>query len=255
MSGDPATHGTGAGQPISLSEAYSVQSPDDNRALYAKWADTYESDFTVPRRYIYPRAAAELLSEGFPGSGPVLDVGCGTGLVGEYLRDLGVAVVAGSGPVLDVGCGTGLVGEYLRDLGVAVVDGIDISVEMLAKACAKTAADGRPVYRQTFEIDLTGPVDIASDTYSGIISTGTFTHGHVGPDGIAELLRIARPGACCVIGVNASIFEPDGFKDRFERYATEGAINGLDVHLRQVYEGADSSDPNQMAQIAVFAVG
>ncbi len=225
MSGDPTAHGTVAGQPIGLSEAYSVESPDDNRALYAKWADTYESDFTVPRRYIYPRAAAELLSEGFRGSGPVLDVGCGTGLVGEHLRDL----------------------------GVAVVDGIDISLEMLAKARAKTAADGSPVYRKTFEVDLTGPVDIASDTYSGIISTGTFTHGHVGPDGIAELLRIARPGACCVIGVNASIFEPDGFKDRFERYATEDAINGLEVHFRQVYEGADSSDPDQMAQIAVFA--
>ena len=226
MPGDPATHETEAGQPIGLSEAYSVQSPDDNRALYAKWADTYESDFTVPRRYIYPRAAAELLCERF----------------------------SGSGPVLDVGCGTGLVGEYLRDLGVAVVDGIDISPEMLAKARAKTAADGRPVYRQTFEADLTGPISIAGDTYAGIISTGTFTHGHVGPDAIAELLRIARSGACCVIGVNASVFESEGFKDRFARYAAEGVIEGLEVLLRQVYEGADGSEPNDMAEIAVFAV-
>ena len=30
-----------------------------------------------------------------------------------------------------------------------------------------------------------------------------------------------------MIGVNASIFEPDGFKDRFERHATEGDITGL----------------------------
>ena len=117
MSGDPATHETEASQPIGLTEAYSVESPDDNRALYAKWADTYESEFTVPRRYIYPRTAAELLCEAF----------------------------LGSGPVLDAGCGTGLAGEQLRHLGIAVVDGIDISVEMLAKARAKTAADGRPV--------------------------------------------------------------------------------------------------------------
>ena len=226
MSGDPATHETEAGKPIGLTEAYSVESPDDNRSLYAKWADTYESDFTVPRRYIYPRTAAELLVEGF----------------------------SGSGPVLDAGCGTGLVGEQLRDLGIAVVDGIDISVEMLAKARAKTAADGRPVYRKTVEVDLTGPIDIASDTYSGMISTGTFTHGHVGPDGIDELLRIARPGACCVIGVNASVFESDGFKDRFERYASEGVIQGLEIQFRQVYEGADGSDPNHMAQIAIFSV-
>lgn len=209
-----------------MAEAYSVQSPDDNRALYAKWAETYESEFTVPRRYIYPRTAAEILCEGYTDSGPVLDAGCGTGLTGEQLREL----------------------------GIAVVDGFDISAEMLAKARAKTAADGSPVYRATVEVDLTGPIEVASDTYAGIISTGTFTHGHVGPDSIAELLRIAQPGAFCVMGVNASIFESHGFKDRFELHEAEGLIDGLEVQYRQVYEGADGSDLNHMAQIAVFTV-
>ena len=205
MSGDSATHEAEASKPIGLTEAYSVQSPEDNRALYAKWADTYESEFTVPRRYVIDRTAAELLRQG----------------------------LSGSGPVLDAGCGTGLVGEQLRRLGIAVVDGIDISVEMLAKARAKTTADGSPVYRETVEADLTGPIDIASDTYVGIISTGIFTHGHVGPDGIIELLRVARPGARCVIGVNSSVFETGGFKDRFERYAAEGVIDRLEVQLHR----------------------
>lgn len=224
MSNDSATQDSDADEPIGLAEAYSVQSPDDNRALYAKWAETYESEFTVPRRYIYPRTAAEILCEGYTDSGPVLDAGCGTGLTGEQLREL----------------------------GIAVVDGFDISAEMLAKARAKTAADGSPVYRATVEVDLTGPIDVASGTYAGIISTGTFTHGHVGPDSIAELLRIARPGAFCVMGVNASIFESNGFKDRFELHEAEGLIDGLEVQYRQVYEGADGSDLNHMAQIAVF---
>ena len=226
MSGDSDPNQGEASRPIGLEEAYSVESPDDNRALYAVWADTYESDFTVPRRYVYDRNAAQLLCQGF----------------------------SGSGPVLDAGCGTGLVGEQLRRLGVTVVDGLDISRQMLAKARSKTAPDGSPVYRQLIEADLTGPIDIASDTYAGLVSAGTFTHGHVGPDGIAELLRAARPGARCVIGVNASIFEMDGFKDRFDRYAADGVIDGLEVQLRQVYEGADGSEPNHMAQVAVFTV-
>ena len=213
-------------RPIGLKEAYSVKSPDDNRALYAVWADTYESEFTVPRRYVYDRNAAGLLCQGF----------------------------SGSGPVLDAGCGTGLVGEQVRDLGVTVVDGLDISPEMLAKARSKTAPDGSPVYRQLIEADLTGPIDIASDTYAGLVSAGTFTHGHVGPDGIAELLRIARPGARCVIGVNSSIFDANGFRDRFERYAADGVIDGLEVQLREVYEGTDGREPDHMAQVAVFTV-
>ncbi len=228
MSGDSdRSRGEAGNKPIGLEEAYSVESPDDNRALYAKWADTYESEFTVPRRYVYDRNAAELLCQGF----------------------------SGSGPVLDVGCGTGLVGEQLRRRGIAVVDGLDLSSQMLAKARSKTAADGSPVYRHLIEADLTGPIDIAGDTCAGIVSAGTFTHGHVGPDGIAELLRAARPGARCAIGVNFSIFETNGFKDRFERYAADGVIDGLEVMLRQVYEGADGGEPNHMAQIAVFTVG
>ena len=226
VSGDSDPSQGEAGRPIGLNEAYSVESPDDNRALYAKWADTYESGFTVPRRYVYDRNAAELLCRGF----------------------------SGSGPVLDAGCGTGLVGEQLRRRGVTVVDGLDISPEMLARARSKTAPDGSPVYRQLIEADLTGTVNIASDTYAGLVSAGTFTHGHVGPDGLAELLRAVRPGARCAIGVNFSIFETNGFKDRFERYAADGAIEGLEVQVRQVYEGADGSEPNHMAQIAVFTV-
>ena len=213
-------------EPIGLEEAYAVKSPDDNRELYAKWAATYESEFTVPKRYIYDRNAAELLCEGF----------------------------SGSGPVLDAGCGTGLTGEQLRLLGVDVVDGVDISPEMLSKAGRKTAPDGSPVYRQLMEADLTGPIDIASGVYAGIVSTGVFTHGHVGPDGVAELVRVARPGARGVIGVNSSLFESKGFKDLFDRYAADGVIEGLDVELRQVYEGADGSDPNHMALVAVFTL-
>ena len=209
-----------------LKAAYAVKSADDNRELYAKWAATYESEFTIPQGYIADRNAAELLCEGF----------------------------SGSGPVLDWGCGTGLVGVHLRHGGVEVIDGIDISPEMLAQARSKTGPDGSPVYRRLMEADLNGPIDIPSDVYSGIVSMGVFTHGHVGPGGIAELLRVARPGARGVVGVHSSIFEADGFRDRFERYAADGVIEGLDVKRRQSYEDADVDEPNHVALIAVFTV-
>ena len=215
-----------AGLAACLDAAYAVKTPDDNRELYANWAATYESEFTAPNRYIYDRNVATLLLEG----------------------------ITDPGPVLDAGCGTGLVGAQLRRLGVRIVDGIDISADMLAKARSKTTAGGDAVYRSLTEADLTGAVDIASNTYAAIVSAGVFTHGHVGPDGLAELLRVARPGARGVIGVNSSIFESGGFKDRFERYEADGVINGLNVELRGVYERADGSEPNHMALIAVFTV-
>ena len=214
------------GTDIGLQEAYAVDGPDDNRVLYAKWADTYEQ-FLDKNRYIYARQVAEIFSE---------------------------RPSAHTGAVLDVGCGTGRVGAELFRLGVSPIDGIDISPEMLGKARGKSGPGGAPAYRHLIEADLTAPLDLATGSYSGIVSSGAFTHGHLGPDVLSELLRVARPGSDGVIGVNSSVFESNGFKDRFDRYSADGVISGLEVELRPVYEGADGSEPNHMACIAVFTV-
>ena len=211
---------------VGLKEAYAVDGPDDNRVLYAKWAATYEQ-FLDKNRYIYARQVAEIYGERSPVHGE---------------------------PVLDAGCGTGRVGAALFRLGVSPIDGIDISPEMLTKARGKSGPGGEPVYRRLIEADLTALLDLATDSFSGIVSSGAFTHGHLGPDVLSELLRIARPGSVGVIGVNSSVFESNGFGDRFDRYCADGVIGGLEVMLRQVYEGADGSEPNHMAHIAVFTV-
>ena len=105
---------------LGLEEAYSVETADDNRRLYAKWATTYESDFVEAKQYRYPKAIAEVFNE----------------VVGPVKR------------VLDIGTGTGLTGMYLTHLRPGVViDGMDISPEMLAQAKLKIRGNGSPVYR------------------------------------------------------------------------------------------------------------
>ena len=209
-----------------LKAAYAVRSPDDNRELYAKWAATYEQ-FLKDNRYIYARQVAEIFAD---------------------------RSSAGGEPVLDAGCGTGRLGWELSRLGVSPVDGIDISPEMLAEARTMTGPGGAPSYRQLMEADLTGSIALETDSYSGLVSSGVFTHGHLGPDALAELLRVVRPGSVGVIGVNSSIFESNGYKDRFERYAADGVIDGLDAQLRKVYEDADSSNANHFAYLVAFTV-
>lgn len=209
-----------------LKAAYAVKSPDDNRGLYAKWAATYEQ-FLEDNRYIYARQVAEIFAERSPAEGV---------------------------PVLDAGCGTGRVGLELCRLGVSPVDGMDISPEMLDRARTMSGPAGVPAYRCLIEADLTGPIDLHTGSYGGVVSSGAFTHGHLGPDALSELLRVARPGSVGVIGANASIFESNGFKDRFERYAADGVIDGMEVQLRQVYEDVDDSNANHFAHITAFTV-
>ena len=140
---------------FSVDDAYALETPADSVRLYGDWADTYDNDFVAQTGYVLHRQVANAFMQAQP---------------------------AMHGPVLDVGCGTGVLGVALRRSGIAVVDGIDISEPMLARAGDKKSATGEPVYRELFAADLTGKLDIASDAYAGVVSSGTFTLGHVGPE-------------------------------------------------------------------------
>ncbi|MXW58018.1 MAG: class I SAM-dependent methyltransferase [Acidimicrobiia bacterium] len=210
---------------LALDKAYATDGPEANRELYAEWADTYDSGFVVDSRYVYPQQVAKVFCHGFA-------------QIDE--------------PVLDVGCGTGIVGTELARLGVSVIDGIDLSPEMLAEAEAKTH-DGRPLYRRLFEADLTGPTELADGAYAGIVSAGAFTHGIFGPETISELLRVARPGARFALGINSAHFVEVGFGHWLEERQLDGLIAGLNFDLRPIYEEADEADPDQWSRIAVFA--
>jgi len=129
---------------------------------------------------------------------------------------------AAAGPVLDVGCGTGLVGEYLNILGHTAVDGLDLSTGMLEAARAKG------VYRALMQMKIGEPLDLPTDGYGIVVTTGTFTVGHVGPEGYAELFRIVRPGGI-IIHSNRMDKEPEtGFLAHHEKAEAEGRWTRID---------------------------
>ncbi|MQX37792.1 class I SAM-dependent DNA methyltransferase [Roseospira navarrensis] len=161
-----------------LQQAYAVETPDEVRALYRDWAEGYDQDVVDQLGYIAPRHAARAFADAFPDT---------------------------TGRVLDVGCGTGLVGQELRALGYRHVDGLDISPEML------TVAAKKGVYDRVMEGDLTARLDLPDDRYDGIVCVGTFTHGHVGPDGLRELIRVTRAGGPITFTVNDGVYDAQDY--------------------------------------------
>lgn len=208
-----------------LAEAYAVATPDDNRALYRKWADTYEAGFLVRRGYIYHHNVAQVL-----------------------------LAAGASGPVLDVGCGTGIVGEVLAAAGMGPIDGIDISPEMLAKAATKAQASGTPIYRSLIEADLTKAIALGDNSYQAIISVGTFTFGHLPATSLAELFRVAAPGASIAVGINGAFFAEAGFEAWLGEQAAAGTVGAYELTPVAMYAaGAEGhSDDHDHDQALVL---
>ena len=181
-----------------LDAAYGLKTPDDSKRLYAAWAKTYDAGFAARMDYCLPERVVQAFAECRP-RGPVLDIGAGTGLVGAHL------VAAGLGPV----------------------DGVDISQEMLDVAAE------RGVYRRLFIGDITARLDVAEGTYRSVVSAGTFTTGHVGPEALEEVLRVAARGAQIAISVSKAHFSAAGFAAKFDALA--GQITDLEMKTVRIY--------------------
>lgn len=199
-----------------LDGAYALETPDDHRRLYASWASTYDQDFSETNDYRLPF------------------------LVGNIFADSG-----GAGPVLDVGAGTGLVAEILKSRNVSPIDGMDISPEMLA------IAETKGIYEKTIEADLLSGLQIPDGTYAGVVSAGTFTLGHLGPEVLPELLRICAPGAVFCLSINAEHFRTAGFQDAFQKLSSQ--VTNLALPEHRIYGSRNQTDhAEDLAYVATF---
>ncbi|PSL18377.1 class I SAM-dependent DNA methyltransferase [Shimia abyssi] len=191
----------------SLDAAYSLETPQDSVRLYADWADTYDSNFAQSSDYILPAQVAHHF-----------------------------AVSGGNGPILDVGAGTGLCAVELAKYNVGPIDATDISPDMLEIARTKS------LYHALIVADLTKSLPIPDATYCGIVSSGTFTNGHVGPDAFDELVRITRPGGLLVLSINAQHFAAAGFEAKLAGLSTQ--ISDLTLTAVRFY-GPNSTGPHK----------
>jgi len=172
-----------------LGQVYSAKKPEEVAALYDRWADTYDAEMAAAG-YRHPSIALALLARHLP---------------------------RGATPVLDAGCGTGLVGEWLGIVGYPEVEGLDISAGMLERARAKGA------YARLHNLALGGPLPFADGHFAGIVSAGVFTTGHVGAEGLDELIRICRKGGAIVLTVKNTLWE-GGFAARIAELEAQGMI-------------------------------
>jgi predicted TPR repeat methyltransferase len=171
-----------------LARAYALRGddPDETLKLYADWAETYDQTMLDGLFYRSPRRIATLAAE---------------------------AVARRDVRALDVGCGTGLLANSLRAEGFNRVDGLDYSAPMLAVAQREGRID------KAFLRDLNERLDMGTECYDMLVSTGTFTHGHVGAGCLPELLALLVPGGRLICTVHRDVWDEGGFGTRLQALA------------------------------------
>lgn len=176
--------------PRFLTDIYGADSPQDTKKLYREWAQSYDEEVASENNYAQPKRCAATLS---------------------------AALKSSDGHILDVGCGTGLSGLALKEIGFSIIDGCDFSKEMLELATTKE------IYHRTFFADLNSPpIDAPDQHYDGVTAVGVFAFDHINPNSIDEILRVLKPGAPLIIGLNEKFYDKGTLEAKFGQLENDG---------------------------------
>lgn len=190
-------------------------SVDSLKAHYADWANSYDDDLVDD--YTGSRVMVDLLIDFIKNSKNPLDL------------DLY------EGPLADVGCGTGQVGEYLAEAGFTAIDGMDLSEEMVE------VARQRGVYRTlTADVDLNLP--LASDwraAYAVTLCCGVFTLGHVKAEALKHLVAITTAGGLVLTSTRKAYYNDSNYQAVTDQMIADGEVE-LEVELRDAPYTRDS---------------
>ena len=164
-----------------LDKVYTAKNHRELMDAYKDWAGDYEADTVGHFGYVAHLATANALY--------------------RVYKDK-------NGVILDAGCGTGLVGQALKELGFTKMDALDYSREMLDEA------EKKGVYQKCVQADLSKPLNFEDNAYDAIVCTGTFTYGHVDANAFNELIRITKPGGYICFTIREGAYEDYGYRQR-----------------------------------------
>jgi predicted TPR repeat methyltransferase len=162
---------------------------------YDQWAQSYDDDLTS-WSYRAPDVVAETVVTRHPAASSVLDVGCGTGLVGRALRARGFA-------------------GQLR--------GLDIS-----QASLEVARQGG-AYDSVEQADLQQRLPVEDDSVDAVVCVGVMTYLPEVEQVWREFARVARPGGLVVVTQREDLWPARECQAVVDRLQSDGVWTPLEI--------------------------
>lgn len=176
-----------------LDKVYHLDSPEETRALYDQWADSYDDE--------------------------VLDNGYATPV--RVARALAAQIRNMDRPILDFGCGTGLSGAALIQQGFTVIDGADLSADMLAGAREKG------IYRDLWQVHPGSDLPFDPGAYLAIVASGVIGAGAAPADTLDLLMGQLAPGGLFAFSFNDHTLTEEDYMRRLSDWAANGVAHQL----------------------------
>ncbi|XCN71936.1 MAG: class I SAM-dependent methyltransferase [Candidatus Electrothrix aestuarii] len=189
-----------------LEWSYSAKNKEELKQKYDDWAVEYD----------------QLTEDGIGWIGPHNTV--------EYLKKY---ITDKKSSVLDAGAGTGFVGEILKEEGYENIVGVDISEGMMNEALKKNA------YKEYHLMDLTKKLRFADGLFDAVILVGVFTHGHVGPEILDNIIPVMKKGGYLVFTIRQDFYESSNFENKMSAYLKKNQI--VLVEQSNLYQAFKSS--------------
>mmetsp|Transcript_7560 Transcript_7560/g.30715 ORF Transcript_7560/g.30715 Transcript_7560/m.30715 type:complete len:233 (-) Transcript_7560:136-834(-) len=172
-------------------KSYQAQTSEESEKIYNEWAKVYDSTMD-PDKYQAPIGLVKHL------------------VAKKLLPDT-------SCKILDVGCGTGLLGKYCKEMaGYSNIDGMDNSQGMLDEAAKKD------VYGKLFKGTLGEKLDCESNVYDGAVSSGVFTPGHAPASGLIEVARMVKVGGIVCYTLKLDLYEASDYPAIHKQLVDDG---------------------------------
>ncbi|XP_047125722.1 putative methyltransferase GWCH70_2453 [Hydra vulgaris] len=142
--------------------------------------------------------------------------------------------------ILDYGCGTGLVSEYLIKFGFSEIDGVDANQEMLNSAKAKGTMNKLILGRNE-----EGLKNISSNEYDIVCSAGTFflSATHPGTECFREICRIIKSGGYFILLTKQSYISCSYVNWSIVEELEKEHV--LEIVSKEPYEGYRKHFPNE----------
>ncbi|MEM7438037.1 MAG: class I SAM-dependent methyltransferase [Pseudomonadota bacterium] len=170
-----------------LNTVYDETGVQRMKDVYRDWADSYDAEVTA-NGYATPARAAKALA----------------------------AHTSTDTAILDVGCGTGLIGAAYADAGFKTIDGCDLSPEMLEKA--KTLG----LYRALWVSDIGLPIDTSGGPYGVVSAVGVIGAGAAPLSFYDEVANLVRPGGLFIFSFNDNTLKDPAFEEKVAQSTSQG---------------------------------